>query len=155
MAIERAEHPIGPWIRVEGVVTVTGTDRILEDRGVKEEATYWYRLVGCGPGAIAMGSPIEVEGVSAAFVITRLEGSPGGGPIVVEFGVGREAEIALEVLDVQGRFVASLASGISRRGRHSAMWDGRSHGQAAAPGTYFLRYRFPGGQDVRRVVRLQ
>jgi len=75
--------------------------------------------------------------------------NPARGAVRVAFQLPREGRIEILLLDVQGRTVATLARGTWPAGNHTAAWP-----SIAGPGVYFLRYRFPGGESIRRVVKL-
>ena len=75
------------------------------------------------------------------------------GPVRIAFSLAHPAEIRIEVLDLLGRRVAAPAEGAQPAGTRSVQWDGRTRqGESAPTGTYFIRYVYPGGQDMRRVV---
>jgi flagellar hook assembly protein FlgD len=60
------------------------------------------------------------------------------------------------VLDIAGRVVKTLTSGVLSPGRHDASWDGTdAHGQAMAPGVYFYRLSSGSGNETRRMIMLQ
>ena len=62
----------------------------------------------------------------------------------------------LDVLDLQGRRVRSLADRALSAGRYAFGWDLRDgNGHAAAPGVYLVRLAAPGRTVVRRLVVLQ
>jgi hypothetical protein len=64
-------------------------------------------------------------------------------------------EVSVEVFDLAGRRVHTLARGMRAAGHHSLSWDGRTrHGRCAA-GVYFVRARTTGLEIVRRVVRIE
>ena len=63
-----------------------------------------------------------------------------------------DALVQLDVFDILGRHVASLARGTWPAGKHVVEWTGQEPGGMAPPGLYFVRYRFPGGQQHRRLV---
>ncbi len=75
--------------------------------------------------------------------------SRGRGRIV--FAVPTTSAVRLSVLDVQGREVALLASGVYEPGRYQVRWEGSRQGPVA-PGLYFVRLAVPGRALVRRVV---
>jgi hypothetical protein len=74
-------------------------------------------------------------------------------PVLIEFELGAQAATELEVFDVQGRLVASPARGVWPAGRHAVEWSGRSDGGRPRSGIYLIRYRYPGGEARRRVIR--
>jgi hypothetical protein len=69
------------------------------------------------------------------------------------FDLAQRGAVSLEILDVAGRVVRSLAVADLAEGRHRWTWDGRDGGgRAAAPGVYFYRLRSESGEAVRRMV---
>jgi len=88
-----------------------------------------------------------------AFRLDRVGPIPASGPVRIEFELAREAAIELEIFDIQGRLVASPARGAWPAGRHVVEWSGMVAGARAAGGIYLVRYRYPGGEDRRRLVR--
>ena len=58
----------------------------------------------------------------------------------------------MDVFDAQGRNVGSLGHGPRSAGRHTIAWNARLRGGATPGGLYFVRFRHPGGQAVRRLV---
>lgn len=67
----------------------------------------------------------------------------------VGFRLDRAADVSLEVYDVSGRAVATLARGSLSAGAHERTWSG----EGARPGVYFVRLR-GAGFSTTRVVRL-
>jgi len=64
-----------------------------------------------------------------------------------------ESDVTIDVFDLAGRRVRSLAAGLYGAGSHIVRWDGRNAaGRDAAAGTYFVRCETSQGVDVRRVV---
>ena len=72
-------------------------------------------------------------------------------PVQISFTLPREATVEMDLYDLQGRRLASLAHGSLAAGAHVVEWSGRS----MAPGMYLLDYRYPGGHQIRRFVRLR
>jgi len=104
--------------------------------------------IGCGP---AVGV-IDAAPTPAGFALTRLGPVPTSGRIALELTLPRAAPIEITVHDVEGRVVARLAGGEWAAGRHAIEWNGEGVRGPVAPGLYLIRYRFPGGQDSRRIV---
>jgi hypothetical protein len=72
-----------------------------------------------------------------------------GGPTRLRFDLGRTSDIRLEVFDLRGRRVRSLATGWYGAGTHVATWDGRdARGTRVGSGAYFARIT-AGGLDAR------
>jgi hypothetical protein len=66
------------------------------------------------------------------------------------------ANLALDVLDVRGRFVRRLESGPRAAGRHEAVWDGTDDtGRRLPSGAYFIRLRSNSGQQIRPITMVK
>jgi flagellar hook assembly protein FlgD len=77
----------------------------------------------------------------------------GAAPLVVRWSSPMRAPATLDVLDLQGRHVATLASGGIADGERTAHWDGRDErGDVAPPAMYLVRLRTPGATKVLRLV---
>lgn len=72
------------------------------------------------------------------FLLTAFP-NPFNSEVTIQYELEREESIRLAIYNLQGRQVALLADGWQAAGRHTAGWDGRSEGRAAASGTYLIR----------------
>jgi hypothetical protein len=71
----------------------------------------------------------------------------------VRFDLARTGPVTLELFDIAGRRVTTLARGPHEAGRHELAWTPRDGaGHALAPGVYALRLVADGRSDVRRLV---
>lgn len=71
----------------------------------------------------------------------------------IAFDLPAEAAVSLEVFDVTGRLVRTLAREVLPVGRHEIAWDGAdSSGQPAAAGVYLYRLRAGTFEATRRIV---
>jgi hypothetical protein len=103
-----------------------------------------------GTGTLAVGDPV------AADFLARPSPNPFRGRASFRFGLARAGEVQLELYDVSGRRVRSLAGGTLAAGEHSASWDGRDQqGNAVAPGVYFVRLTTPSRSFHARLVSLE
>lgn len=98
-----------------------------------------------GPGARA-----------SELALARPSPNPFTSSTRVAFTMPHAADVSLDVYDLGGRLVRTLARGERHAaGAHALDWDGRSETGAPAPsGAYFVRLRAGGGDRTRRVVRL-
>jgi hypothetical protein len=72
----------------------------------------------------------------------------------IMFDLAAPTDVRLEILDLQGRVVRTLADGTRPAGRHTAEWDGRDrNGAPVAEGLYFARIAGPGVNGTLRLVR--
>jgi len=148
--IERAEAVGGPWARVESQRTSDGDVTVEYDRTTAPARSYWYRLVATDRGLTrALGEPIQVETAPPTrFALLGTGPNPSPGAVEATFQLPHAAEITLELFDAQGRRVATLARGSWPAGVHRANWAGAQ----PASGLYLVRYRHPGGEDLRRIA---
>jgi hypothetical protein len=73
-------------------------------------------------------------GPVTAFALGAIVPNPTRGAIQFEYALPRDARVRVSVLDVQGREVAVLASGVENAGRHSVQWAGARAGAAVPRG---------------------
>jgi hypothetical protein len=79
--------------------------------------------------------------------------NPTAGASWFHFDLPRPAPVTLEIFDLAGRRVASLASGERGAGRYDIRWDGTTEGGARPQaGLYFARFATPGLHRVARLV---
>lgn len=153
--VERAELQGGPWMEVATERTVIDGIEEALDRNVAPGTTYYYRLAGTsGTGEVTTFAPIAATAgeAFASLALTRITPNPSTGPVDVEFVMPRADVASLRLLDLQGRVVATLASGQHAAGRHRVAWSGSAaHGPVAA-GLYFLELRANGTVRSQRLV---
>ncbi len=154
IALERAEALAGPWATINAELSRDADATVALDRDVLPGREYWYRLRAFDRGGQeTFGEPVFVPTTSAAgFQLLGVTPNPGHGPLRITFSLPRAASIELDVFDVLGRHVASLARGPHAAGVRTAEWLGRESAAPASPGIYLVRYRHPDGRQVRRVV---
>jgi hypothetical protein len=99
--------------------------------------------------------PVGVGEMPLSFALEDIHPNPNSGPVQVTFVLPREARVKLAVYDLSGRIVGRLVDGSMVAGRHTATWDGRTNGVAAAAGIYFVRFDTPAGSWVHRVALLR
>ncbi|MEZ5065878.1 MAG: Ig-like domain-containing protein [bacterium] len=98
------------------------------------------------------------DGVSGGAGVTLRAPSPNPsrGLTRVHFELARAVDVTLDVFDVRGRRVASLARGRFPAGTHAVDWDGSaSSGGRVAAGIYFVRFESEGQVETRKVVVLR
>ena len=152
--IERADASPGPWTKVATEQSIDGGMSVGLDRSASAEREYWYRLAAHDPGGavVVISDPVRVEAnLQRRFELTGVTPNPGSGPVRIGFALVREAAVEMAVFDLQGRHVTTLVHGSLAAGAHAVEWSGRS----TTPGVYLLDYRYPGGHQIRRLVRLR
>jgi hypothetical protein len=99
------------------------------------------------------------EDTSGVARSTRMGGRPTGlraleGGSRVAFDLQEPADARLEVFDLQGRRVVTLAQRRFGPGAHGVEWDGRDEsGAVRASGLYFVRLKLPGRVHTARLFR--
>jgi hypothetical protein len=88
----------------------------------------------CGPSGIDLGTG------AFEFGIRGVVPNPTGGPAAIDFVLSLAERARLEIFDVAGHRVRTLADDRFGVGAHTAMWDGLdARGNTATPGVYFVR----------------
>ena len=100
-------------------------------------------------GASPVATPVELP----ARTGIRLAGShPARGGLRLGFDLAHDAEVRVELFDVSGRKVGTLASGFRAAGRYQLGWSAPRG--ASRAGVYFVSYEADGVRGVERVVIL-
>ena len=82
--------------------------------------------------------------------------NPSNGTVALAFETPGRVPVRLDVYDLRGRHVRTLADGPSESGRVTRTWDGTdSHGVRVPPGLYFVELRAGDKSDRTRLVRLE
>lgn len=82
--------------------------------------------------------------------------NPASGPTTVRFELGQAAHVQLELYDVRGALVRTLADGMRSSGIYAESWDGRDrNGNTVPSGIYLLRFVAGSQREMRRLVFLR
>jgi len=150
--IERADFADGPWSEIETERRLAGDMEEALDRSVSPGATYHYRLVvnSRSDGETTLPSiSATARGGVASLALTRVSPNPSAGRLAVDFVLSRAGHATLRLLDLQGRAVATLASGARTAGPHRVTWDA---GAGIPAGLYFVELQAGGTAATRRVA---
>ena len=102
--------------------------------------------------------PLEQVGVPSSptvFGIQTAWPNPFQKGMNIGFALPQTGRVDLRIVDAAGRAVRMLLSGASSAALRSASWDGRTdEGRVAPPGVYWAVLRWSGGEDRRRLVKL-
>lgn len=78
---------------------------------------------------------------------------PWSGRAHLVYEVPKTAAVALRIVDVSGRTLATLQKGTMRPGLYGASWDGCNEaGELASAGTYFFVLSVDGQEETRKTV---
>ncbi len=99
------------------------------------------------------GVPEEPAGEPRILALAQNSPNPFSRGTAVAFTLPEPATVRVEVYDLAGRRVNTLAEGNWGAGRHTVSWDGRDdRGRALAGGIYFIRLHSGRTELVRRAV---
>jgi len=88
--------------------------------------------------------------------ILEIPGSRGSGKYEIRFAVPYQTRVKLDVFDVNGRLVTSIADDIYEAGYYERPWDGcDGQNRKVAAGIYLVRMRAGGFSSVRKIVLLK
>ena len=102
--------------------------------------------------------PVVTTGVEAvepsdAFALREIYPNPFRGDVAIPYVLDKDAAIQLEIIDLLGRTVTTLAHGHHPAGAATARWDGRTSAGALAPsGLYFCRLWANGATRTRKIL---
>jgi gingipain R len=127
-----------PSIPGTGDVTVTGTYHNL------------YPYVGSATvsGTGTAGDEIGV----LSFDLSAPAPNPFAGSTAIAFTLPATGNMSLDIYDVSGRLVTSIASGEMLAGSHSVIWSGTDSDGVPAPGGLYLLRLTAGGDSLPAVI---
>ena len=85
--------------------------------------------------------------IPASFALHQNQPNPGRSETVIVFDLPGACKVRLQIFDVAGRRVATLAKGEHIAGRHAVTWNGQ--GQA---GVYFYNFTAGEFEQTRRML---
>jgi hypothetical protein len=108
-----------------------------------------YRIRIWNPQNVAVDGPGAPQELALAA-----SPNPARGDVGIRMSLPRESDVALELFDVQGRVVRTLARGRMPAGEHPFKWDGRDeNGAAVGAGIYLARLKSGGEERRLKLVR--
>jgi len=155
VAVERASDAAGPWESITPERWLESGATVALDRTADRSGDYFHRLaVRFTDGGQAVFGPVSA---SRGELLTRgglalVFPNPTPGRIQVQYGITRAGQVRLELVDVSGRVVATLADRTLEPGRYAAAWDGAGRRGRIAPGLYFVRLTAPDQKAVRKLA---
>jgi len=109
--------------------------------------------------ALTWASPVAVPQLPVAgnrSLIRTVAPNPFGSRTVIRYLVPAEGHVELEVFDIAGRRIRTLASGARSGGQWETPWDGRDRdGREVRTGVYIVRLSAPGGSAAARIALIR
>jgi spore coat protein A len=110
------------------------------------------------PAPLAQSAPeaktsgIQDVAASGGIQLSQPQPNPASAGVALQMSLAAPGAVELNLYDVAGRFVRSLASGPFDSGVHELRWDGSDGaGRRVAPGVYFVVLRAGGAIESRKV----
>jgi len=144
----------GGGIATGGPYSLSGTTG-QPDAGPVTGSGYSLRGGFWSPDVAIVTAVEEAAPAPAAFLVRPAAPNPFRGVTAVDFALPDARHVRVDIFDVAGRLVRTLASTELPAGVHRVHWDGMNrHGARSASGLYFVR--FVAGSDTRsqRIVLL-
>ena len=150
-----ADHGALVFAGNDAVIALDGGDAVFRftDPSGAASGVYWLGVRSCS-GTEGLVGPIRVEAsASQARLDLSVAPNPAAGATTFEFALAREADVMLEVFDLEGRKIATPLAGRFVAGSVRASWNLHDHsGAAVEPGTYFARLQTLGRTLFSRVT---
>ncbi|MCD6162870.1 MAG: S8 family serine peptidase [candidate division Zixibacteria bacterium] len=90
------------------------------------------------------------------FSLNQNYPNPFNAHTIISFNLDISSKISLDIYDILGRQVKSLASDFQKAGKHSIVWDGRNDNNSkVSSGVYFYRLKAGEKLAVKRMVYLR
>ncbi len=148
------------------VATTTGVE--LSDATIKFDGTYYYKVCAFDFAGNRSESSNEViakvtTGIAAnsqslptEFTLDQNYPNPFNPTTSIRFGVPTAGDVKINVYDIRGVHVRTLASGQFAAGYHTVTWDGRNDiGLQVANGTYMYRLETESHVFTKKMVFLK
>jgi len=104
----------------------------------------------------ALTTDVPHAAAAASLTLSAPWPNPATGATRIGFTLGEPGRVTIEVVDVGGRRVRTLARGALAAGAHRLEWDGRdAAGRPVAAGVYFVRAEAGDARATRRFVRVR
>jgi predicted lipoprotein with Yx(FWY)xxD motif len=155
-SISRASAPDWKYVELDGGAIVK--DRLsftFTDTYCLPGTTYKYRVecVAEGTGRRILFETDAITIPPLPVTLYQNHPNPFNPRTVIRFYLPEALEISLDVYDVAGERVATLAEGKREKGYHEVTWDGRnSAGETCSSGVYFSRLKAGKGTISRKMV---
>ena len=160
-----------PWLQVTpaGGILLQGESQPLtldfDSTGLADGLYNGFLVIvsnaGTSPEVVPVDLTVEsivsgVGDVPNVFGLTGNVPNPFNPATQVRFSLARDGMAEIDVLDLQGRVVRTLLSGIMTAGEQTVRWDGRDDaGRNVASGAYFVRLRSAGQVATHKVTLMK
>ena len=82
--------------------------------------------------------------------------NPFNAAVTIPFSLASRRQLLVEILDMEGRLVRQVYSGVLRSGQHQLNWNGESdHGSHTSSGVYIVKMSDDTGADYRKILYIR
>ena len=128
------------------------------DTKVQRNTSYTYRLKQVDTDGQFEYSP-EIEVVVSSpekFILHQNYPNPFNPQTTITYELPHDANIKMQIFDIRGQLIRTLAAGAHSVGSFSVSWDGKDEvGNATASGIYFYRLRMDGVVKIKKLTFLK
>jgi hypothetical protein len=111
------------------------------------------QLVDPAPAVDGIITVVETPKLPSVFALLAAAPNPTTGNTTIGFALPRACNVRLDLFDITGRCVRTLADWAMPAGTNQVVWDGRdAKGRPVASGVYFYRLEAEGFTAARRLV---
>ena len=154
----------GPYEAIATGIANTGSYTWVAGGGTTANAVFKVRAhdAASNTGEDASNSPFAITGITGveplstsaprALTLEPVQPNPTRDVARIAFGLPAASHVRLQVLDLMGREVATLADETIPAGSYAMRWDGRSGGRPVPTGMYFVRLQAGERRLMRRLV---
>lgn len=89
------------------------------------------------------------------FALQPAYPNPFNASVTLEYSLSQTGEVELNVYDISGRLVTTLASGSQTPGMHTVRWDGFANGSQVSTGLYFARLISGGNVATQKLLLMK
>ncbi|HSG27911.1 MAG TPA: FlgD immunoglobulin-like domain containing protein, partial [Candidatus Krumholzibacterium sp.] len=148
----------GPWAPLSGdILNPREGFYVFLDDGVEPGQDYSYRVhLKTGDSSYLLFETETIRTPAVRLALFQNVPNPFNPSTEISYFLPQAESVSLDIFDVAGRRIKTLANGIMREGDHRVEWDGRdNNGSRVASGVYF--YRLRAGKDTltRKMVLLR
>ncbi len=145
---------IGPGLYGGGAVGREAFNELFQVAGHGSDTTTWpYYKIQPAPLAVAEEKESRCDAEPATLQVWSSVATRG---VQIRYALRRSGWVKLQVQDITGRVVRTLASGQMQAGSHAAAWDGRDeYGRPAGNGVYFCRLQAGGYLATKKLLMMR
>ncbi|MEJ2722611.1 MAG: FlgD immunoglobulin-like domain containing protein, partial [bacterium] len=137
----RREGPIGGFDRIYDA-DVTGREGrfLYVDPSARPGTEYTYRISVVQDGNVVTSFETSPVAAPLEFALRQNHPNPFNPTTSIEFSLDRGGHVSLQIFDISGRLVRTVADESMGAGNHTKEWNGRNNsGEPVASGIYFYR----------------